>query len=215
MTPEKQKKIDALHGYVKRILEVSLSLLFAMGVTVLLPSLLNKFGWDITVYAWYAVIAMIYKYIAAGLGIVAIFAIASLLILSVWATDEEREQVKTDMKEIMQEIREEEKVERKHKKIEPNDVKCPLIDLTPAQIGVVQDIIKKIPVGRYIRALQVDGYLPKRKDLDLDTIIDWVNSFMSPAEVDAVHFRSEFYIRPKDNKITKMGNKVRQGFDKL
>ena len=129
------------------------------------------------------------------------------------------------MKEIMQEIKEDEKVERKQKKTEPNDAKCPLIDLTPAQIGVVQDIIQKIPVGRYIgnaelmalfRALQADGYLPpKKKDLDLDTIIDWVNSFMSPAEVDAVHFRSEFYIRPKDNKITKMGNKVRQGFDKL
>lgn len=209
MTPERQKKID-------RIKHISgAGLIISLGLMIIFP-LMGIWHFDIP--------KEIYSIITKVILTLFFLSFAVFIITSFWATDKEREQKKADMKEILQEIKEDEKVERKQKKTEYNDAKCPLIDLTPAQIGVVQDIIKKIPVGRYIgnaelmalfRALQADGYLPKRKDLDLDTIIDWVNSFMSPAEVDAVHFRSEFYIRPKDNKITKMGNKVRQGFDKL
>ena len=209
MTPERQKIVDN----IRNITGITILVVFALGVLLILPSI-----WGLNIPK--NVTSIISKVLIT----LFCLSVAVAFITSIWATDEQREQDKTDMKDILQEIKEEENAERKTRK-KPANVKCPLVNLTPLQIEAVQEIILAIPVKTYIAnadlmalcaALQAAGYLPPQEDLDLDSFIDWVDDFRAPEKVDAVHFRHEYYNRPpKDYKVKRMEKKLQERLDKL
>ena len=134
--------------------------------------------------------------------------------------DEEKQQRIEDLKEAMQALQEETKEQARKR---TRNVESPLAGLTDAQIAVVHDVLLSIPVNEkgiirnselmgLVHALEADGNL--KKNFELQDIVDWIEDLRQPAKVDP-HFISEYSYRPAQSTITKMGNMVRRGFDKL
>ena len=128
------------------------------------------------------------------------------------------------MKEILQEIKAEEKEMNKVKAAIQKEVDSPLRGLTEQQEKVVLDVLFDIPVNDkgfianaelmgLIHALDLDDNL--KKNVELEDVIAWVEYIRFPDKVDAAHFKSEYSYRPSPTTISKMGNRVRKGFDKL
>jgi len=134
--------------------------------------------------------------------------------------DEEKQQRIEDLKEAMQALQEEKKQEARKR---TRNVESPLDGLTDKQIAVVHEVLLSIPTNEkgiirnselmgLIHALDADGNL--KKNFSLQDIVDWVEELREPDKVDP-RFVSEYAYRPAESTITKMGNMVRRGFDKL
>ena len=212
MTPERQKKIDAHHGYAKQILEVSLCLLLCLGFIMFIPALLSVFGWDITAYTWYAVVVLIYKYIAAVLAIVAVLALIVLFILSIWATDEEEKKRQEEEQRRIEQIEEVLQKHEANKKTQNQpatkaEVRCPLIRVTPEQKDLLERYIKehmhkhatdssrfdrKWAFG-YLLALQRLRYISLDEDIDnMRAWLEDVTELYEPTSEARAHFKNDF-----------------------
>ena len=134
--------------------------------------------------------------------------------------DEEKQQRIEDLKEAMQALKEEKKQEARKR---TRNIESPLDGLTDKQIAVVHEVLLSIPTNDngiirnselmgLIHALEADGNL--KKNFSLQDIVDWVEDLRDPDKVDP-RFVSEYAYRPAQSTITKMGNMVRRGFDKL
>ncbi len=223
MTPERQKKIDAHHGYAKHILEVSLCLLLCLGFTMFIPALLSVLCWDITAYTWYAIVVLIYKYIAAGLAIVAVLALIALFLLSIWATDEEEKKRQEEEQRRIEQI---EDVLQKHeanKKTQNKpatnaEVRCPLINVTPEQKDLLERYIKehmhkhvtdpnrfdRAWAFGYLLALQRLRYISRNEDIDnMRAWLEDVTGLHEPSD-ERAHFKNDFKKRAETPKSAQL-----------
>lgn len=208
MTPEQQNRIDRIKHISEAGLIISLCLLL---VLLLIPNI-----WSISFPQ------IVDTIITKTLLSVLFISIAVLGISSIWATNEEREQQKSDMKEILREIKAEEKAKPRPTIFSEAEIHIPLKGLTPEQTSIVHGLLQKIPVTgtgvirnselmAFIRALSADDNLD---DGNLDEVVRWVE-YVTEQKVDAAHFKSEYNYRPTDKNITKMGDLIRREFDKL
>lgn len=134
-----------------------------------------------------------------------------------WATNEEKEERKAEMKEVLQEIESEKK---KRTKIVFNG-KSPLIDLSPKQIAVVHDFLCKThDQGGHIKTSELKHILhalEDRGDIDLshrEQVIAWVED-ITKRSVDTSKFWNEYDWRRSTDQEKKWGKRIIEAYDKL
>lgn len=134
-----------------------------------------------------------------------------------WATNEEKEERKAEMKEVLQEIESEKK---KRTKIVFNG-KSPLIDLSPKQIAVVHDFLRKThDQGGHIKTSELKHILhalEDRGDIDMsnrEQVIAWVED-ITKRTVDISKFWNEYDWRRSTDQEKKWGKRIIEAYDKL
>ena len=225
MSPERQKKIDISKKVFENISGYGLVVTLCTYLIIrFIIIILGKFDIDVESWSSYDSLARVYEIISLIIIVVSIASFLAAAVLSEWATDEEKEKKKTEIKEAVREIKEEDKARNKVKAAIQKEVESPLRGLTDQQNQVVLDVLMDIPVNDkgfianaelmgLIHALDADDNL--KKNVELEDVIAWVEYIRFPDKVDAAHFKSEYSYRPSKTTITKMGDRVRKGFDKL
>jgi len=221
MTPEHQKKIDKLYQWFNNTTSNVLGILVILGISMLIKPLLAMLGFDMADCSWYPILCGVYKYTAIILGIIGIIFFCVAALLSIWATDEKREQDKADMKEILQEIKAEEESKPKRTIFKPEEIKIPLKGLTPQQVAVVHDILHQIPeqnghlktseLVQILRALKGQGDLD---DSNLPQVIAWVE-YVTDKKVDERNLKYDYESKYSDKGVSKWGDIIRDKFDKI
>ena len=213
MSPQQQHSIDNAHRICKRISETGLLVLLALGLLILIPPIFTKLGIDCTQWKFYLAIASVYKFAAGIVGIITICALVLTLILSAFATNNEREQMKTDMKEILQEI----KAEKKAKTTTDCNGESPLIGLDDRQTAKVHEWLKGILVkndhlktSKLVQLLRALKELENLDDSNKELLISWVES-ITGREVDRRNFLYDYDNKYSQNKV----NKEREVREKL
>lgn len=218
MTPERQQKIDELHKRSNRVLEIAVGSLMLLGISILLKPLLAALGFDMENYACFAIIKAIYKYTGIVLGIISILAICVTGILSFWATDDEKEQRKEEIREA---LREEQEAQAKKKRDYMPPRETPLIGLSEKQEGIINSFLLDIPIVKghlktseliqILRALAGQGDLD---DSDKDALIYWVEK-VTGKEVDVRNFKYDYDSKFSEKGVIKWGNVIRAKFDAI
>lgn len=215
-----QEKIDRAHKISKRILEIGINCLFALLFSMLLKPLLAMLGVVIEAWACYPAICLVYKVLGAIFGITAILGLIPTMILSLWATDDEKQQRKEEIKEAVREMNDEDK-QSKRRLPEIKDVKSPLVGLTPVQEGVIIEMLRKIETENgHLKTSKLKNLLLALKaqgDLDgsnMMQVIAWVEQ-STGEKVDERNFKHDYQYKTSDKEITKWGDLIRAEFDKL
>lgn len=221
MTSEHQKKIDKLYQWFNNTTSNVLGILVILGISMFIKPLLAMLGFDMADCSWYPILCGVYKYTAIILGIIGIIFFCVAALLSIWATDEKREQDKADMKEILQEIKAEESANPKRTIFEPDEIKIPLKGLTPQQIAVVHKILQRIPeqnghlktaeLVQILRALKGQGDLD---DSNMQVVIDWVE-YVTEKQVDVRNFKYDYESKYSEKGVNKWGDIIRAEFDRI
>ena len=221
MTSEHQKKIDKLYQWFNNTTSNVLGILVILGISMLIKPLLAMLGFDMADCSWYPILCGVYKYTAIILGIIGIIFFCVAALLSIWATDDKREQDKADMKEILQEIKAEEESKPKRTIFKPEEIKIPLKGLTPQQVAVVHDILHHIPeqnghlktseLIQILRALAGQGDLD---DSNLPQVIAWVE-YVTDKKVDERNLKYDYESKYSDKGVSKWGDIIRDKFDKI
>ena len=221
MTSEHQKKIDKLYQWFNNTTSNVLGILVILGISMLIKPLLAMLGFDMADCSWYPILCGVYKYTAIILGIIGIIFFCVAALLSIWATDDKREQDKADMKEILQEIKAEEESKPKRTIFKPEEIKIPLKGLTPQQVAVVHDILHHIPeqnghlktseLVQILRALKGQGDLD---DSNLPQVIAWVE-YVTDKKVDERNLKYDYESKYSDKGVSKWGDIIRDKFDKI
>lgn len=221
MTSEHQKKIDKLYQWFNNTTSNVLGILVILGISMLIKPLLAMLGFDMADCSWYPILCGVYKYTAIILGIIGIIFFCVAALLSIWATDDKREQDKADMKEILQEIKAEEESKPKRTIFKPEEIKIPLKGLTPQQVAVVHDILHHIPeqnghlktseLVQILRALKGQGDLD---DSNLPQVIAWVE-YVTDKKVDERNLKYDYESKYSDKGVSKWGDIIRDKLDKI
>ena len=131
--------------------------------------------------------------------------------------DEEKQQRKDEMKEVLQEIEAEKKTRTKT----VFNGKNPLVDLSPEQTAVVHKFLCEIPdQGDHIKTSELKHILhalEDRGDIDLshrEQVIAWVED-ITQRSVDTSKFWNEYDWRRSKDQEKKWGKKIIEAFDKL
>lgn len=230
MAPERQKKIDGVYKLIKKI-ALSLWCVFALfALDKLIRLFLNgHFGIGYEHCDWYPAVLPIYNGVVATILILALVCTFVLVAIHLVRTmsqkeknlDEEKEQRKNDIKEALQEIREE---EIQKKRIIPSDerIKSPLKGLTPQQEAVIIDLLcnkilvennrlKTSELKHMLIALKRQGDLD---DSDMDRVITWVMQ-VTGYDVDARNLKYDYTAKFSEKEISKWGNKIRERYDQI
>lgn len=199
MTPERQKKIDKIkHGS-----EIGIGISFALvAVLGLIPDI---WGIHIPKFAMSVVLTCFF------------LSFALLIVSSFWASDEEKEQRKAEIKEAMQEIESEKKTKTKT----TYDGKSPLVDLDPKQVAVVHKFLCDIPSqGDHIKTAELKHILhvlEERGDIDMsnrEQVLAWVES-ITKRPVESNKFWNEYDWRRSKDREKHWSKKIITEFDKL
>lgn len=215
-----QEKIDKAHNITNRIVNIGFCCLLALGFSILLKPLLAMLGVVIEGWECYPIICLVYKCLGAILGIITVLGLIPTMILSLWATDDEKQQRKEEIKEAVREMNDEDK-QSKRRLPEIGDVNSPLVGLTPAQEGVIVEMLRKIEVEHghlktsklknLLLALKAQGDLD---DSNMLQVITWVEQ-STGEKVDERNFKHDYQYKISDKEITKWGNQIRAQFDRL
>ena len=197
MTPEQQNIIDNVH----RISDWCIRGLILIALVVMF---IKPDNW-----VWWV------------LGALLLIAILLNVVSAHWATDEEKEQRKQEIKDAVREYKEEESSKPKRTIFSPDEIKCPLIKLTPQQVAVVHDILQHITeqnghlktsdLVQILRALKGQGDLD---DSDMQQVIAWVE-YVTEKKVDVRNFKYDYNSKYSETGVIKWGNKIRAKFEKL
>ena len=151
-------------------------------------------------------------------GILLVVAIVVNTISSHWATDEEAQQRKAEIKEAMQELQEED-IKKKRKALQSKEeVECPLVDLNERQKQAVEDLLKRrIPKhakdeGRFDRAVVYTYFsglralhviTPVKSSDDIDARRRWIEQITGLYEPqnEWAHFRGDYEEFKHNNKV--------------
>lgn len=203
MTPERQKKIDR----IKHISEVGMGISFAMlVVTGLIPEIWN---------------VHIPKAVGATIGSLLFLSFAVLIVVSFWATDDEKEEFKRAVKDAVQEVHEDE-IQKKRRIPSDEQIKSPLKGLTPQQEAVIIDMLRnKILVeNNRLKTSELKHLLlalERQGDLDvsdMDRVIAWVMQ-VTGYNVDSRNLKYDYTTKFSDKEIVKWGNKIRERYDQI
>ena len=142
---------------------------------------------------------------------------AVLIVSSFWASDEEKQQRKDEMKEVLQEIEAEKKTRTK---IAYNG-KSPLRDLSPEQIAVIHKFLCDIPEqSGHIKTAELKHILhvlEAREDIDMsnrEQVIAWVEH-ITHRSVETSKFWNEYDWKRSTDQEKKWSKKIVDAFDKL
>lgn len=214
-------KLKKTYDVFQYILTISGYIVISIVILFLVYICIEAMGVPFKEWGVVSILGAIAKYLFFSAG--ALWFLSALIVYFIGkrlGIDEEKQQRIEDLKEAMQALHEEKKQEARKR---TRNIESPLDGLTDKQIAVVHEVLLSIPTNDkgiirnselmgLIHALEADGNL--KKNFSLQDIVDWVEELREPDKVDP-RFVSEYAYRPAESTITKMGNMVRRGFDKL
>lgn len=197
MTPERQKLIDKIF----RISDWCIKGILLVGLIVMFIYHEKPFWWTAGILLGVSVLVNV--------------------ISGIWATDEEKEQRKNDIKEALQEVQEDE-IRKKRRIPSDEQIKSPLKGLTPQQEAVIIDMLrnnilvennrlKTSELKHMLLALERQGDIDVS---DIDRVIAWVMQ-VTGYDVDTRNLKYDYTAKYSEKEIVKWGNKIRERYDQI
>ena len=231
MTPERQKKIDNIQEWFQSLFGNTFLILFLLGMSTLIKPLMEKLGFDMANYSWYPIICAVYKYTAIILGIVSIIAFCITVFMSIWASDDEKEKKKAEIREILQEFKKAEQLNRTLNKSNET-VKCPLVNVNEEQKEAIIQLLKRritkhekddsrfdrSVVYTYLRALRsMNKIEPIVNSEDIDDRRKWIEQITGLYEPQDqwAHFRGDYDENKRNRRVNAVIKELESEIEKF